>query len=138
MGKINRDKKILIIDPDRKERKCLQLYLKKEEYLVETGGNLADAIKKISEHCYDCLILDVALPEMKGYDAVPILKHIDPDVRIILTTKKNSKKLESKVREQNIFFYYIKSFGKDELKLAIRNAFEPISIENKGEKNEGE
>ena len=133
----NQEKKILIIDPDKKDRKSLKTCLAKEEYLVETGENLADAIKKISELCYDCLILDVDIPEMKGYEAVPILKHIDPDVRIILTTKKNSKKLEFKVREQNIFFYYIKSFGNDELKLAIRNAFEPISFENKGEKNDG-
>jgi hypothetical protein len=40
-----------------------------------------------------------------------------------MTTKKNTKRLEAKVREQNIFFYFIKSFGKEELKLAIRNAF---------------
>lgn len=130
----NTEKRILIIDPNTKDRNELKHCLLNEHYQVETGKNLADAVQKISEYCYDCLILDVDLAEMKGYEAVPILKCIDPQLRIILTTQKNSKRLESKVREQNIFFYYIKSFGKEELMLAIHNAFHKGSFHIKGEK----
>jgi DNA-binding NarL/FixJ family response regulator len=60
---------------------------------------------------------------MKGYEAVSILKNLDPKIKIIMTTWKNTKRLETKVRAQDVFFYFIKSFGKDELKLAIENAF---------------
>lgn len=117
------EKRILIIDADSKERKELALFLENENYYVETGKGLPDAIKKISEGIFNCLIMDVNLPEMKGYEAVSILKNIDPKIKVIMTTKKNTKKLEAKVREQDIFFYFIKSFGKDELRLAINNAF---------------
>jgi len=117
------EKRILIIDPDAKERENMAIFLKKENYYVETGKGLPEAIKKISEGCFNCLIMDVKLPEMKGYEAVPILKNIDPKIKVIMTTKKNTKRLEAKVREQDIFFYFIKSFGKEELKLAINNAF---------------
>ncbi len=65
----------------------------------------------------------VELPEMKGFEAVSIIKNIDADTKVIMTTKKNTKELEAKVREQDIFYYFIKSFGKEELKLAIKNAF---------------
>jgi len=97
--------------------------LKNENYYIETGQTLTEAIKKISQGCFDCLILDVNLPEMKGYEAVPVLKSIDSKIKIIMTTGKNTKRLEAKARAQDIFFYFIKSFGKDELKLAIENAF---------------
>jgi len=117
------EKRILIIDPDAKEREDISMFLKKENYFVETGKGLTDAIKKISEGGFSCLVMDVDLPEMKGYEAVPILKNIDPKIKVIMTTKKNTKRLEAKVREQDIFFYFIKSFGKEELKLAINNAF---------------
>lgn len=117
------EKRILIIDPDTKGRRDLIHYLKDENYYVETGKSLSEAIKKISQGCFNCLIMDVDLPEMKGYEAVSILKNLDPQIKVIMTTKRNTKKLESKVRAQDIFFYFIKSFGKDELKLAIRNAF---------------
>lgn len=117
------EKKILIIDPDPQERKDLAAQLEKDFWSVDTGKNLAEAIKKISESGYDCLLLEVDLPEMKGYEAVSILKNLDPKLKVIMMTKKNSKKLEAKVREQDIFFYFIKSFGLEELKLAIKNAF---------------
>lgn len=123
-------KRILIVDPDPKERRELACQLEQEFYDIDTGKNLTEALKKISEGNYDCLLLDVDLPEMKGYEAVPIIKSLDPKLKIIMMTKKNSKKLEAKVREQDIFFYFIKSFGLEELKLAIKNAFIPDERRN--------
>lgn len=117
------ERRILIIDPDPKEREDISVFLKKENYFVETGKGLTEAIKKISEGGFSCLVMDVNLPEMKGYEAIPIIKNIEPKIKVIMTTKKNTKRLEAKVREQDIFFYFIKSFGREELKLAINNAF---------------
>ncbi len=120
---IEKERRILIIDPDRKDRQDLTTFLRKEGYYVESGKNLPEAIKKLSEGHFSCLIMDVDLPGMRGYEAVSIMKNIDPGLRVIITTKKNTKRLEAKVREQDIFFYFIKSFGKEELKMAINNAF---------------
>lgn len=120
---VDTGKRILIIDPNTTERAVMAAYLRSEDLRIETGKGLRDAVEKISKRCFGCLIMDVNLPEMKGYEAVPILKKIDPKIKIIMTTKKNNKKLEAKVREQDILFYFIKSFEKEELKLAINNAF---------------
>jgi len=121
---IDTEKKgILIIDPNIPEKTVMASFLESENFHVETGRGLADAVKKISEGCFSCLIMDVELPEMKGYEAVSILKSIDPEIKIIMTAKRNTKSLEAKVREQDIFFYFIKSFDKEELKLAVTNAF---------------
>ena len=115
-------KRILIIDPDKKERQDLTNLLRDENYDVEGGPGIPDAIKMLSRGCYHCLVMDVDLPEMKGYEAVSILKGVDPDIKVIMTTKKNTKKLEAKVRAEDVFYYFIKSFGKDELKMAISSA----------------
>ncbi|MBD3414530.1 MAG: response regulator [Candidatus Aminicenantes bacterium] len=119
----NLKKKILIIDPDNNDRDSLLTFLQDNEYHVDTGYGLADAIKNITAKHYHCVIMAVELPEMKGYEAVSIIKKIDSEIKVIMTTRKNTKQLEAKVREQDIFFYFIKSFGKEELKLAINNAF---------------
>jgi DNA-binding NtrC family response regulator len=118
-------RRVLIIDPDPKERRDLMQSLREEHYFIDTGKSLFEAIKKVSGGGFDCLVMDINLPEMKGYEAVPILKNLDPNLKIIMTTKKNTKHLEAKVREQDIFFYFIKSFGKDELRLAIKSVFNP-------------
>ncbi len=116
------EKRILIIDPDDDDSNIMATFLRQQNYSVETGKGLSEAIKKISEGCFNCLIMDVDLPEMKGYEAVSILRNIDRKIKVIMTTKKNTKDLESKVRAQDIYYYFIKSFGKDELKLALNNA----------------
>lgn len=116
------EKKILIIDPDERDRTVIASFLQNENFSVEIASGIYDAIKKLSNSRFHCLIMDVNLPEMLGYKAVSLLKNIDPKLKIIMTTKKNTIYLESKVREQDIFFYFIKSFGKDELKLAINDA----------------
>ena len=120
---VDKEKRVLIIDSNIPERTVMATYLKSENFYVETGRGIKDAVKKISEGHFGCLIMDIELPEMKGYEAVSILKSIDPQIKIIMTTKKNTKSLEAKVRKQEIFFYFIKSFDKEELKLAINNAF---------------
>ncbi|MDH4270838.1 MAG: response regulator [Candidatus Aminicenantes bacterium] len=119
------EKRILIIDPDPWARRDLAHFLKKDGYTLETGKNLSEAIKKVAEGEFDCLVMDIDLPEMKGYEAVPIIKNLDPGLRIILTTKQNDKRREAKARAQDIFYYFIKSFGKDELRLAVKNVFNP-------------
>jgi CheY-like chemotaxis protein len=119
------EKRVLIIDPDHRARRDLIHSLKEEQYFIDTGKSLSEAIRKVSGGDFDCLVMDINLPEMKGYEAVPILKNLDPKLRIIMTTRKNTKHLEAKAREQDIFYYFIKSFGKDELRLAIKSAFDP-------------
>ena len=80
-------------------------------------------MEKIRNIEFDCAIMSVNLPEMKGYDAVSIIKMIDPKIEIIMTAEENSMELEAKVRRQNIFYYHIKSFDLQELKLAVRDVF---------------
>ena len=65
---------------------------------------------------------------MKGYEAVSILKAIDPKVQIIMTAAKNSMDLEVEVRKQDIFYYYIKSFDREELKEAVRDVFRKVRV----------
>lgn len=117
--------RVLIIDPNPQERRRLVASLREENYVIETGKNLTEAIQKIAQGGVVCVVMNINLPEMKAYEAVPILRNIDPQLKIILTTNKNTKRLEAKVRQQEIFYYFIKSFGEDELKLAIQNAFKP-------------
>jgi len=119
----DQERKILIVEPDGRDRNRLANYLRKEGFSIETARCLTEAIKKMMASPFSCLIMDVDIPEMKGYEAVSILKNIDSNIKIIMTTKKNSKRLEAKVREQDIFFYFIKSFGNEELLMAINNVF---------------
>jgi len=122
----DRKRKILIIDPDKKEREAYASLFSSENSLVITRSGITKALEKIRKVPFDCIIMDVDLPEMKGYEAVKILKNFNPKVRVIITASNNSRELEIKVREQDIFYYHIKSFENQELILAVDNVFKKI------------
>jgi len=119
----NGNRRILIVDPDSKAAVVLSSRLNREGYDVEIGGGVTKAAERIRDVPFDCVIMDVNLPEMMGYEAVSILKAIEPKVQIIMTATENSLALEEKVRRQDIFYYYIKSFDWGELREAVRDVF---------------
>jgi len=119
-------RKILIVDPDTEAARELSSLLVDEGYDVEASEGLTEAAERINNVKFDCIIMDVDLPEMKGYKAIPILKAIDPKVQIIMTAVENTVELEVEVRKQDIFYYYIKSFEQEELKEAVRDVFKKL------------
>jgi CheY-like chemotaxis protein len=119
-------RKILVVDSDTEAARELSSLFIKEGCDVEICTGITKAAERVKNVQFDCVIMDVNLPEMTGYEAVSILKAIDPKVQIIMTSAENTAELEAKVRKQNIFYYHIKSFDRKELIEAVRDAFKKI------------
>ena len=119
-------KRILIIEPDSRVTNEYLSFFRNNDYDIDTTSCITKAVERIENVHFDCIIMDVNLPEMKGYEAVQILKTIDPKIQVVITAAENTKELEAKVREQDIFYYYIKSFDKEELRLAVNNVFRKL------------
>jgi DNA-binding response OmpR family regulator len=116
-------KRVLIVDPDSEAARQMTSILVEEGYDVEVIASISAMAERIRDVKFDCVIMDVDLPEMPGYKAVSILKTIDPRVNVIVTATENSAQLEAEVRKQDIFYYYIKSFDREELVEAVRGVF---------------
>lgn len=68
------------------------------------------------------LVMDASLSEDIGLEAISIIKELYRNLPIIVTTDENNPKQESHIRQKGIFYYHVKSFGMDELMLAVTNA----------------
>jgi DNA-binding NtrC family response regulator len=114
---------ILIVEPDPKTARDLFGVFQSEprRYKTEIAESVTEAIEKTRAAAFDCVILDADLPEMTGYEAVWLMKTINSNPAIILTARENNIELETKAREQNIFYYHIRSADADELKSAVRS-----------------
>jgi CheY-like chemotaxis protein len=119
-------KRILIVDPDGDAARELASLFFDEDYDVETSGSISAMAERIRDARFDCVIMDVDLPEMAGYKAVSIVKTIDPKIQVIMTAAQNTVELEAEVRKQDIFYYYLKSFDRDELMAAVRDVFKKM------------
>lgn len=119
-------KRILIVDSDSEAARQLASVLVEEGYDVEVTASISAMAERILDAKFDCVIMDVDLPEMPGYKAVSILKTIDPQVNVIMTAAENTAELEAEVRKQDIFYYHIKSFDREELIEAGRDVFKKM------------
>lgn len=58
--------KILIIEDERSLSDSIVAYLSSEKYLCEQAFTYADARMKVGMYEYDCILLDLMLPEETG------------------------------------------------------------------------
>ena len=60
--------KILIIEDDKVLSDNLQKILQKEGFAVDTVNSKTDGLIKTEINEYDCLVLDINLPDGNGFD----------------------------------------------------------------------
>lgn len=95
---------------------------------VKSVNNLKDVLIALQSEAIRVLVLDACLARDMGYDSIPIIKSISRSLPIIITTEANNPELESTIRQKGIFYYHVKSFGMDELLLAIASAMARPSV----------
>lgn len=126
-------RRVLIVEPDPKVARDMFLLFhfeggrfESERYEPEIAESVVEAVEQAQAVNFHCIIMDVELPEMKGYEAVPLMKTISNNLPMIITAGKNSIEVETKVRKQDVYYYHLRAFGLDELKLAVGSVFEKI------------
>lgn len=87
--------KILIVEDDASLREIIQRALVAEGYVVETASTFFDADSKIAGYSYDCILLDVMLPDGSGLQLLEHLRAIGKRENVIIISAKDS--VEDKV-----------------------------------------
>ena len=88
--------KILIVEDEQELLKNLVTSLIKEQFLVETASDYYSACEKIGMYGYDCILLDIMLPNGNGIDLLMQLKQKGTSSNVIIISAKDS--LEDKLR----------------------------------------
>lgn len=88
--------KILLIEDNPDLIKTITDYLCSEGNICETASNLFDAQDRLLSFPYDCVILDIMLPDGNGLDILEIIKTIKPKPDVLIISAKDS--LEDKIK----------------------------------------
>lgn len=120
------DPNILIAAPDEALALELAGFADQKGLNLIRARTLNETLLTLQERRIDVLVLDA---ELLGEDCafITIIKGMEEDLPIILCAETNTPEFESKVRQQRIFYYHIKSFGPVDLQTAISNAIEKSS-----------
>lgn len=86
MGTTGKKSHILIADDEPDILLILGEFLSNEGFVVLTAKDGKQAVEKVKEFPVDLVLLDVAMPEMNGIDALREIKMIKPDLPAIMIT----------------------------------------------------
>ncbi len=92
--------KILIIEDEEQLVKSIAHALRHEEYVCETAYTASAALEKIFLYDYDCILLDLNLPDGNGLTILEKLRRAQKSDGVIILTAKNSP--EDKVSGLNL------------------------------------
>ncbi len=121
---MTRGEKILIVDHDTKTAKKLYRLFDQQGFKAVVTERATAAIRILQQECVSVLVLDVGIVDMAWQEAIPIIRGLDNALPIIMTAGENTPELETSILHQHVFYYHVKSFGTDDLMLAVRSAVE--------------
>lgn len=125
--------KILLIEDDPVVQSTIHEFLSQEKYLVETASTFSEAIDKIISFSYDCVLLDIMLPDGSGLEILKEMKRLSVTSSVIILSAKDS--VDDKVEGLLIGAddYLAKPFHFAELlarvKVAFRKQYKQMSNE---------
>jgi len=107
---------VLVVEDDVSVAQVIAESIEGYEHSVETAFTGRDALEKVRQKNFELVLLDIYLPDCMGYELIPQIKEVWPDIGIVTMTGYNSRELELNVRQQGIIYYMLKPFSMNEMK----------------------
>ncbi len=121
--------KILIVEDNKELAQSMYHYLGDEHYLCECALTYGQAIERLENNSYDCILLDIMLPDGNGLDLLNFIKQRKINSGILIISAKNA--VDDKIRglEEGGDDYITKPFHLSELHARIRAVFRRNKLE---------
>lgn len=111
---------VLIVDDHAIVRSAISDMLSKSgDYVIHAAESGYDAIAYADEYDFDLVLMDIAMPEMNGFQTTRelIVKH--PGMKILVLTGSYDKEDVFKMLEAGAAGYILKDAGEKELQMAV-------------------
>ena len=113
--------KILIVEDDLELLRTILKYFDSFGYLCEKAKTKKEASDKLNSHSYDCVILDINLPDGNGLDVIETLKKKDSTIGVLILSANDA--LDDKLigLEEGADDYLTKPFHLAELNARVKS-----------------
>src|SRR6202012_2336732 len=129
---------ILVADDDSAIRTVLHQALARAGYNVRTTGTAAGLWKMIQAGEGDLAITDVELPDESGFDLIPRVKRLRPELPVLVMSAQNTLLTAITAAERGAFEYLPKPFDLKELTNVVQRALASPGAKREPETTEGE
>lgn len=112
-------KRILVVDDEDRIRRLIRMYLEREDFIVEEAENGKDALDLALNNDYDCILLDIMMPEMDGIEVCEKLR-AEKMTPVIMLTAKGEESNRVQGFEVGADDYIVKPFSPREVVLRVK------------------
>jgi two-component system response regulator PilR (NtrC family) len=117
--------KILIVDDERSIRELLEIFLKKEGFVVSSAASAEQGLVLVKTSEFDLIISDIKMADMSGIDFLRELRNTGFVGQFILLTAFASAETAIQALKMGAYDYILKTENfMEELKLVVHSALE--------------
>ncbi len=122
-------KKMLVCDDDIFVRLLVKKVFENRGFEIVEAENGCEAVEIAASQKPDLIIMDYAMPEMNGYEAIREIKEDDSTaaIPVVFLTGLNIDPETKEKLEKEVVVYLVKPFQKSEILEAVRLALEKVS-----------
>ena len=112
--------KLLLIEDEAELRQTVLDTLRQHGYVVEAAATFAQAHEKLTLYSYDCVLVDLTLPDGDGLNLVRLLKAENSSAGVLILTARDG--VEDRVKGLNLGAddYLVKPFHLSELNARVQ------------------
>ena len=114
--------KILIVDDEKNIRTSLSRFFDLYGFQVTAVENGSEAAEQVRKNSFDCIVLDLKLPDIDGIQLLERIREIDSYVPVILLTAHGSTARAVEAIKKGAFDFFEKPTDEEKLLIAVRNA----------------
>ncbi|MCG7342999.1 response regulator transcription factor [Sporosarcina sp. ACRSL] len=112
--------RLLVVDDEDRIRRLLNMYLSREGFEIDEAVDGAEAIEKALANHYDCILLDLMMPEKDGLEVLQELRDEKKMTPVILLTAKGEESDRVAGFETGADDYIVKPFSPREVVLRVK------------------
>ncbi|WP_303965627.1 response regulator transcription factor [Sporosarcina ureae] len=127
--------KILVVDDEDRIRRLLNMYLSREGFEIEEASNGEEGLKKAINGQFDCVLLDVMMPEKDGLEVLKELRDKEFETPIIMLTAKGEETDRLSGFEIGADDYIVKPFSVREVVLRVKALLRRSDSQSKSDVN---
>jgi DNA-binding NarL/FixJ family response regulator len=116
--------RVLVVD-DYAPFRLIVRYVLSEEPDIEIVGEAPDgeaAVRQAGMLKPDVVLLDLAMPKLDGWEAIPLIRERSPDSRIVILSGFPEERMRDLAREHRVSAYVEKGDSEDAIRRAVRDA----------------
>lgn len=115
---------VLVVDDHRRARESMVDVLSHSGHQVDCCSSGAEALSRIQDTKYDCIVTDLKMPGLSGVELIVQLERLRYGAQIVMVTAHASVASAVEAMRHGAFNYIEKPFGVDELEGLVGQAIQ--------------